>query len=144
MCKSYPEQITILAAYVGFRLLPNSPTTCNFLSPREKYIAMERVRRESPVSTAADTKMVLRHVLKRGVFNWNNNLCAAGFFLGNTAVQSISLFLVCLNFFKISRNPLVLIIRISIANYSQGLGLDSHPGSGMYIYNRPVQCCLGL
>lgn len=81
---------TMAIAVVCYFYMYTSPETCNFLTPRQKYIAMERLHRDSRENAAEKTQMV--HV-KRGIFNINNLLCALGFFFNNVSVQSLALFM---------------------------------------------------
>ncbi|KAI5785781.1 major facilitator superfamily domain-containing protein [Geopyxis carbonaria] len=82
--------MTMVIAIGGYFLMPSAPTSCTFLTPRQQYIATERILREH--KEAAHEKTELRH-LKRAVFNINNIICAMGFFFINVTVQSFSLFL---------------------------------------------------
>ena len=81
----------MLIALVGYFLLPSSPCTATFLNPREQFIASQRVKREHHDS--ATHKITAAHII-RAIANWNNTVCALGFFLVNITVQSFSLFLV--------------------------------------------------
>ncbi|KAI5810573.1 major facilitator superfamily domain-containing protein, partial [Pyronema omphalodes] len=81
---------TMVIAVICYFFMQNSPSSSSFLSPREKWIATERIRREHLEDAAEKTKLV--HI-KRGILNINNWLCAAGFFFNNVSVQSFSLFM---------------------------------------------------
>jgi sugar phosphate permease len=81
---------TMAIAATCYFYMYTSPETCNFLTPRQKYIAMERLRRDSRENAAEKTQMA--HV-KRGILNINNILCALGFFFNNVSVQSLALFM---------------------------------------------------
>jgi len=82
--------ITILFAIAGYFLLPTSPLTSSFLTPREQQIAHERIQREH--KEAGAEKTTSKHVT-RAVLNINNFMMAMGFFFCNITVQSYSLFL---------------------------------------------------
>lgn len=82
--------VTMAIAAACYFYMYTSPETCKFLTPRQKYIAMERLRRDSRENAAEKTQMV--HV-KRGILNINNILCALGFFFNNVSVQSLALFM---------------------------------------------------
>ncbi|KAF8424848.1 major facilitator superfamily domain-containing protein [Tirmania nivea] len=82
--------MTMLIALMGYLLLPSSPCTATFLNPREQFIAYQRMKREHHDS--ANHKITAKHVA-RAIANWNNTVCALGFFLLNITVQSFSLFL---------------------------------------------------
>ena len=71
-------------------ILPSTPDKCKFLTPRDRYIALERINREHKESANEPTT---KHHVKRAIFNINNLICALGFFSINVSVQSFSLFL---------------------------------------------------
>ena len=113
--------MTIVIALLGHFLLPSSPCASTFLTPRERYIASERLYREhgdcslsrsrasviqssgtGEVTTERSTvgaretdeeKVNLKHVY-RAMANWNNTFCMLGYCMGNITVQSFALFLV--------------------------------------------------
>lgn len=82
--------ITILIGLVAPVWLPASPTTCRFLTDRERRIAAERLRRESRAQP--DERVTLADV-RRAVLCVHNYTCALGFFLVNITVQGLSVFL---------------------------------------------------
>ena len=81
---------TLLVSSVAFFILPSRPDECKFLTPRDRYIALERMNREHKES--ADEKTRAHHV-RRAILNINNIICALAFFFINVSVQSFSLFL---------------------------------------------------
>lgn len=70
--------------------MPAGPSNCHFFTPRECYIASERIQREHKEQSAEPT--TIRDV-DRGLRNISNTLMAFGFFFCNVTVQSFSLFL---------------------------------------------------
>ncbi|KAL3421922.1 major facilitator superfamily protein [Phlyctema vagabunda] len=81
---------TLVFSGLGMVILPSTPDKCRFLSPRDRYIALERINREHKESANEPTQ---RHHVKRAFTNMNNWICALGFFCINVSVQSFSLFL---------------------------------------------------
>ncbi|KAG4424024.1 hypothetical protein IFR04_002866 [Cadophora malorum] len=81
---------TLVFSGVGMLILPSTPDKCKFLTPRDRYIALERINREHKESANEPTT---KHHVKRAIFNINNLICALGFFSINVSVQSFSLFL---------------------------------------------------
>jgi hypothetical protein len=81
---------TMLIAVVCYFYMSTSPAMCAFLTPRQKYIATERLRREHLENPYEKTTV---HDVKRGLLNVNNALCALGFFFNNISVQSLALFM---------------------------------------------------
>lgn len=82
--------MTMLMGVVGYLLLPSSPGTATFLNAREQYIASQRMAGEYHDST--NHNITPKHV-RRAIANWNNTICAFGFFLLNITVQSFAVFL---------------------------------------------------
>lgn len=82
--------LTVLLGLVAPVWLPSSPSTCAFLTDRERAIAAERLRREHKAQP--DEKLTLAHV-RRAVLCIHNYTCAFGFFLNNITVQGLSVFL---------------------------------------------------
>lgn len=82
--------VTMIVASSTLFYLPDTPDKCKFLSPRDRYIALERINREHKETEA---EKIRPHHVYRAIFNINNILCALGFFFINVSVQSISLFL---------------------------------------------------
>lgn len=83
----------LLTVFIGLLApiwLPASPSTCKFLTERERMIAAERLLREHKAHP--DEKVTFQHV-KRAVFCIHNYTCAFGFFLINITVQGLSVFL---------------------------------------------------
>ncbi|OAP64112.1 hypothetical protein AYL99_00084 [Fonsecaea erecta] len=83
-------QITVIVAAAAPVLMPSNPRTCRFLSERERHIAHERLIREH---RADPMEKFQWHHIRAAIFNINNNLCAAGFFLINITVQGLSIFM---------------------------------------------------
>jgi Na+/melibiose symporter-like transporter len=71
-------------------ILPASPDKSKFLTPRDRYIAIERINREHKETAYEPTQA---HHVRRAFLNINNLICALGFFSINVSVQSFSLFL---------------------------------------------------
>ncbi|KAI1180779.1 major facilitator superfamily domain-containing protein [Nemania sp. FL0916] len=82
--------LTVIAAIIAPFVLPQTPETAHYLTPREKWIAAERIRLEHKASIHEKVEM---HHIKRAVTNINNYVCAGGFFLINISVQGLSVFL---------------------------------------------------
>jgi MFS family permease len=81
---------TMLVSSLGMLILPTRPDKCKFLTPQDRYIALERINREHKESALERTRAI--HV-KQALFNINNIICGLGFFFINVSVQSFSLFL---------------------------------------------------
>jgi hypothetical protein len=71
-------------------ILPQSPSSSKRLTPREQWIAEERLRREHRSDSNENVKP--KHI-KRAVLNIMNYICAGGFFLINVTVQGVSVFM---------------------------------------------------
>ncbi|ETN46978.1 uncharacterized protein HMPREF1541_01168 [Cyphellophora europaea CBS 101466] len=82
--------ITIFAGLLAPIIMPQSPSTCKWLTERQRYIAHERLIREYKSDPMETVKA--RHV-KRAVFNVNNIVAAGGFFAINVTVQGVSIFM---------------------------------------------------
>ncbi|TGZ83492.1 MFS general substrate transporter [Ascodesmis nigricans] len=82
--------ITILAATLGYYLMPKGPDTATFLTEHERFIAYERIQREHKEQSAEKATV---DDVARGLLNISNTLMALGFFFCNATVQSFSLFL---------------------------------------------------
>ncbi|KAG4433831.1 hypothetical protein IFR05_010679 [Cadophora sp. M221] len=82
--------ITFLLAGLAILVLPSRPDECKFLTPQDRYIALERINREHREN--AQTKTTLNDV-KVGLCNINNIICAFGFLFATISAQSLSLFL---------------------------------------------------
>lgn len=80
----------MVLALASYSYLFNTPNDCIFLTPRERFISMERIRRDNQEDAAEKTK---RKHIKRGILNINNIICALGFFFINVSAQSFSLFI---------------------------------------------------
>jgi MFS family permease len=81
---------TLIFSGIGMMILPASPDKSKFLTPRDRYIAIERINREHKETAYEPTKA---HHVRRAFLNINNLICALGFFSINVSVQSFSLFL---------------------------------------------------
>ncbi|KUJ08741.1 MFS general substrate transporter [Mollisia scopiformis] len=81
---------TVLVSGLAIFILPSSPDKCEFLTPKDRYIALERINREHKETSAEKTQF---HHVKRGILNIDNVLCGLGYFSINVSVQSFSLFL---------------------------------------------------
>lgn len=82
--------ITVILAGFSIFLLPSRPDQSKFLSPRDQYIALERINREHQES--AQSKTTLKDV-KVGLCNVNNIICGLGFLFATISAQSLSLFM---------------------------------------------------
>ncbi|KAI1390739.1 MFS general substrate transporter [Hypoxylon trugodes] len=82
--------ITMIVALLAPIVLPQSPETSKSLNERERWIAAERLRRESK---AHPNEKIQPHHIKRALLNINNYICAAGFFAINITVQGLSVFM---------------------------------------------------
>ncbi|PNP56877.1 hypothetical protein FNYG_15311 [Fusarium nygamai] len=82
--------VTMLIACVAPYFMPHSPGTYRFLTPRQQYIASERIRREN--TSSAEEKVTWTHV-RRAIFNIHTNVCAWCFFCTNSAVQGFGAFI---------------------------------------------------
>ncbi|KAL2847759.1 major facilitator superfamily domain-containing protein [Aspergillus pseudoustus] len=82
--------ITVLLSIVAFIFMPQSPGTYRFLTPRQQYIATERIRREN--KNNHEEKVTRMHV-QRAIFNIHTNVCAWCFFCTNSAVQGFGAFI---------------------------------------------------
>lgn len=83
----------LLTMAIGFAapfIMPSSPDTCKQLTERQRYIALERLRREYKSDPSENVSKA--HV-KKAVFNVNNYVCAGGFFCINITVQGLSVFM---------------------------------------------------
>jgi MFS family permease len=80
----------MLLAIICYFYMCTSPSTCAFLTARQKEIACERLRREHLEDPHAATTV---KDVKRGLLNINNSLCALGFFFCNISVQSLAVFM---------------------------------------------------
>jgi sugar phosphate permease len=87
--------MTVIVGLLAPIWMPVRPSTCKFLTERERLIAAERLIRES--KSDPDEKVTMEHV-KRAVFNIHNYTCAFGFFFINITVQGLSLFMPTLLF----------------------------------------------
>jgi MFS family permease len=84
---------SVLIAAVAWRVIPDSPQTAAYLTPREKKVATLRLRRENPGKSSNPTSgLVGRDVLAvlRDPIAW---VTAAMFFLTNMAYSSLPVFL---------------------------------------------------
>ncbi|KAI1380422.1 MFS general substrate transporter [Hypoxylon crocopeplum] len=82
--------ITILIAMAAPLFMPQSPGSYKFLTPRQRYIAAERLRRES--ANDPKEKVTWKHV-RRAILNVHTNVCAWCFFCTNSAVQGMGAFI---------------------------------------------------
>ena len=82
--------VTLMIAASIMFFLPSSPEKCKFLTPEDRYIALQRINREHKESAK---EKIRPHHIYRAIFNINNTFCALGFFFINVSVQSFSLFL---------------------------------------------------
>jgi len=81
---------TLIVSGLGVLILPSKPNQCKFLTPRDQYIALERINREHKESA---NEQIRPHHVRRALLNVNNLICGLGFFMINVSVQSFSLFL---------------------------------------------------
>lgn len=84
--------LTVACGLVAPVWLPASPSTCAFLTDRERAIAAERLRRDQQEAQADDERMTAAHV-RRALLCVHTYTCAFGFFLNNITVQGLSVFL---------------------------------------------------
>jgi len=82
--------LTMIAGALAPILLPQGPGTSKKLTDRQRFIAVERLRKEFRVH--ANEQVQARHV-KRALLNINNYICAFGFFCINITVQGLSVFM---------------------------------------------------
>ena len=80
--------IPIAAGLIYF--MPNTPMDCRFLTENDRYIAIERIRRE--INGQHLEKIRLHHVY-RAVFNINNTFYAIGLLCANLSATSVSVFM---------------------------------------------------
>lgn len=83
--------ITMLAAFLGYSLLPRSPGGSKFLQGRERDIAMQRIQAENAGLVEEETTEW--DLVLRAWFNMTNWICALGFFLTNITIQGMVLFM---------------------------------------------------
>jgi MFS family permease len=81
---------TLIVSGLAVFILPSAPDKCKFLTPRDRYIALERINQEHKEDSTERTRP---HHVQRAFFNINNVICGLGFFSINVSVQSFSLFL---------------------------------------------------
>ncbi|KAF4617012.1 hypothetical protein G7Y89_g15138 [Cudoniella acicularis] len=81
---------TLLFSGIAMLILPSTPDACKFLTPRDRYIALERINREHKETAYEPTTP---HHVRRAILNVNTWICALGFLTINVSVQSFSLFL---------------------------------------------------
>lgn len=100
--------MTMLISVAAPWFMPQSPETASFLTPRQRYIAAERMYREVAVvsfpqierlnmgntyiSKNPGQRVTLKHV-KLAIFNVHTQVCAWTFFCTNAAVQSFGAFI---------------------------------------------------
>ncbi|EXJ77314.1 hypothetical protein A1O3_09540 [Capronia epimyces CBS 606.96] len=82
--------ITMLIAMAAPFFMAQSPGTYRFLTPRQRYIAAERLRRDLDMSPKE--RITWRHV-RLAIFNVHTNVCALCFFCTNSAVQGMGAFI---------------------------------------------------
>ncbi|KPI37938.1 putative transporter [Cyphellophora attinorum] len=83
--------VSVLAAFLGLWILPNSPGSAKFLGERGRQIAAERMHREYKEADATE-KVRARHV-KQALLSVHGTLCAGMFFFLNIGLASFSVFL---------------------------------------------------
>jgi MFS family permease len=83
--------VSVLAAFLGLWILPNSPSSAKFLGERGRQIAAERMHREYKEADATE-KVRPRHV-KQALLSVHGTLCAFMFFFLNIGLASFSVFL---------------------------------------------------
>ncbi|KAK3633178.1 hypothetical protein LTR56_015954 [Elasticomyces elasticus] len=138
---------TIIVACLAPIWMQTKPEECKFLSPRERMIAAERLRREHK---ADSHEVVKAHHFKRAVFNVNNIVCAMGFFCVNITVQSFSLFLPSIladlgwtatkaQLYSVPPYCVAVIVAITVAFVSDRTNLR-----GIYLATFPLLCVVGF
>lgn len=137
---------TLIVSGLGMLILPSAPDRCTFLSPRDRYIALQRINREHKESAHEPTTR--KHV-QRAIFNINNWICALGFFSINVTVQSFSLFLPTIlvnlgwtalktQFYSVPPYVVACIYAISIARMS-----DVYKRRGVFIVGGTILSLVG-
>lgn len=81
---------TVIAAVAAWSVIPDSPQTASYLTPRERQVARLRVGRDSSSSPASGFKLADLTPLLRDPVPW---LIASMFFLTNMAYSSLPVFL---------------------------------------------------
>ncbi|KAK1765296.1 major facilitator superfamily domain-containing protein [Phialemonium atrogriseum] len=81
--------VTMLIAIGATFFMPQSPGSWKYLTPRQRYIAGERMRREHD---ANPKEAVTWHHVRQAIFNIHTNVCAWCFFCTNSAVQGMGAF----------------------------------------------------
>ncbi|KAK3072786.1 hypothetical protein LTR53_006202 [Teratosphaeriaceae sp. CCFEE 6253] len=138
---------TIIVAGIAPFFMQTKPEECKFLTPRERMIAAERLRREHK---ADSHEIVQAQHVKRAIFNINNIVCALGFFCVNVTVQSFSLFLPSIladlgwtatkaQLYSVPPYCVAVVVAISIAFISDRTNLR-----GIYLATFPLLCVIGF
>ncbi|KAH8885465.1 MFS general substrate transporter [Thozetella sp. PMI_491] len=81
--------LTMIIALSFIYFMPQSPGSWKYLTPRQQYIAAERMRRENDANPKE--KVTWAHV-RQAIFNVHTNVCAWCFFCTNSAVQGLGAF----------------------------------------------------
>ncbi|OIW31500.1 MFS general substrate transporter [Coniochaeta ligniaria NRRL 30616] len=82
--------LTMLIAAVATYYMPQSPGEWKFLTPRQQFIAAERIRREHD---ANPKEKVTWHHVRQAIFNVHTQVCAWCFFCTNSCVQGMGAFI---------------------------------------------------
>ncbi|KAH8911972.1 MFS general substrate transporter [Coniochaeta sp. PMI_546] len=81
---------TILLALGATYFMPQGPGNWKYLTPRQQYIAAERIRREHD---ANPKEKVSWHHVRQAIFNVHTQVCAWCFFCTNSCVQGMGAFI---------------------------------------------------
>ncbi|KIW52014.1 hypothetical protein PV05_10676 [Exophiala xenobiotica] len=81
--------MTMIIAASAPWFLPQGPASATFLTPRQRYIAAERMHRE--IAIQPNQRVSWDHV-KSAIFNVHTQVCAWTFFCSNAAVQGFGAF----------------------------------------------------
>lgn len=82
--------ISLFIAVLAWWIIPRGPETAKFLSEEEKSVAIDRLRVDS-AGTTEGGRTRWKHV-RQALLSTHVLACGVGFFLGNTAAQSFSVF----------------------------------------------------
>ena len=80
----------MLISVVAVFFMPQSPGTWKYLTPRQQYIAAERMQREHDSNP---NEHVTWHHVRQAIFNVHTQVCAWSFFCTNSAVQGMGAFI---------------------------------------------------
>lgn len=81
---------TVFIAIAATWFMPQGPGDWKYLTPRQRYIAAERIRREHD---ANPKEKVSWHHVRQAIFNVHTQVCAWCFFCTNSCVQGMGAFI---------------------------------------------------